>query len=199
MKNRSLIFTLIIGVSILLSSCSSNKSFTFTKRHYTSGYYADRVGKPAAPKTISNPQSMVVSSQANEKVDYANAPHTLSNNTGITTLVFSNKSGVSNVASGNTPAGKTLGLKEGQDNEVTIPVKASNNESQVKQVAESITSVTDRQDRENARSLFWLVITILIILWLIAILSGGWGIGPIINLLLIIAIVLFILWLLRII
>ena len=51
----------------------------------------------------------------------------------------------------------------------------------------------------DAHSLFWIVITIIAILYLIALVSGGWGLGGAIHVLLVIALVLFILWLLRII
>jgi hypothetical protein len=47
-------------------------------------------------------------------------------------------------------------------------------------------------------SLFWIVILILLILWAIGLASGGFGIGGLINVLLVIALVLLILWLLQI-
>lgn len=61
----------------------------------------------------------------------------------------------------------------------------------------SILKVKRAHDDDEARSLFWLVVTILLIIWLIALLSGGWGLGGLIHVILVIALILFILWLLK--
>lgn len=50
----------------------------------------------------------------------------------------------------------------------------------------------------DALSLFWIVILVLLVLWAAGLISGGWGLGWVINVLLVIALVLLILWLLRI-
>jgi hypothetical protein len=51
---------------------------------------------------------------------------------------------------------------------------------------------------DEARSLFWIVILVLLILWALGIISGSFGLGILFNLLLLIALILLILWLLRI-
>jgi len=48
-------------------------------------------------------------------------------------------------------------------------------------------------------SLLWIVIVVILILWLIGFLLGGFGLGNLIHLLLVVALILLILWLLRII
>src|SRR3990167_5281695 len=48
-------------------------------------------------------------------------------------------------------------------------------------------------------SLFGIIILIILILWLVGAISGGWGLGGLIHILLVIALILLILWLLRII
>jgi len=59
-------------------------------------------------------------------------------------------------------------------------------------------SNTTSLNREHeGLSLFWIVILILLILWAIGLASGGFGIGGLINVLLVIALVLLILWLLE--
>ena len=59
--------------------------------------------------------------------------------------------------------------------------------------------VVDETVAGDVLSLFWIVILILVITWLVALLTGGWGLGGFIYLLLVIALILLILWLLRII
>ncbi len=51
----------------------------------------------------------------------------------------------------------------------------------------------------EALSLLWIVILVLVILWLLGFITGGFGLGGLIHLLLLIALILLILWLLRII
>jgi hypothetical protein len=55
-----------------------------------------------------------------------------------------------------------------------------------------------RASSGEALSLFWIVILILLLLWAIGVISGGWGLGGVIYILLVIALILLILWLLRI-
>ncbi|MCC6372390.1 MAG: hypothetical protein IT236_15405, partial [Bacteroidia bacterium] len=58
-------------------------------------------------------------------------------------------------------------------------------------------SIGKSEDNEE-RSLFWVVVLVLVVLWALGLISGGLGLGILINLLLVIALVLLILWLLRI-
>jgi hypothetical protein len=48
-------------------------------------------------------------------------------------------------------------------------------------------------------SLLWIIIVVLAVLYLIGLLTGGFGLGPIIHVLIIVAVVLLILWLLKVI
>jgi hypothetical protein len=52
---------------------------------------------------------------------------------------------------------------------------------------------------DDGLSLFWTVILVIVILWAIGFLTGGFGLGNLIHLLLVVALILLILWLLRII
>ena len=52
---------------------------------------------------------------------------------------------------------------------------------------------------DEALSLIWIVILVVLLLWLLGFIAGGFGLGPFIHLLLVIALILLILWLLRVI
>lgn len=55
------------------------------------------------------------------------------------------------------------------------------------------------RNSDDGLSLFGIIILILIVLWLVGAISGGWGLGGLIHILLVLALILLILWLLRII
>jgi Family of unknown function (DUF5670) len=59
-------------------------------------------------------------------------------------------------------------------------------------------NTTSYRDNGNGLSLFWVVILIILILWAIGLAAGGFGLGGLINVLLVIALILLILWLLQI-
>lgn len=83
-------------------------------------------------------------------------------------------------------------------NPMAIGSKIKESRTQFKQSIKSKKAIAASSGGE-ARSLLWLVIIIVLILWLIGFLAGGLGMGNLINLLLLVALILLILWLLRII
>ena len=168
--------------SILFSSCS------MTKRRYTSGYYVSHNSKQTDVKTqqISqqkkNPSLNTVKS-VSEINQVATEPRPVPNNGAVTA---SNKQ--------ETIAKKTTSTikKYRTYQELISPIKKTTHYTSTKKVsADSLAG--------DAFSLFWIIILILLILWLVAILSGGWGLGGFVYLLLVVALILLILWLLRII
>ncbi|MEO6884216.1 MAG: DUF5670 family protein [Bacteroidia bacterium] len=188
MKKLSSSILLFIGASILLSSCG-NRLISITKRHYRSGYYVDNVYKKStvtqqAKKPVYTKQMLAVSPQVIApivvKVDRGNAVMPIAVKKQNVRLV---------TATNSKPVVNPHVLS------TNMPEIVSANIPKVKTMRERL----DQGDNysSNARSLFWLVITILLILWLLAILSGGWGLGGLVNVLLVIALVLFILWLFR--
>jgi hypothetical protein len=84
-------------------------------------------------------------------------------------------------------------LKQANDTENTS-LKSINQASKIK-----LLKPVPPRSNNAALSLIWIVILVLIILWILGLISGGWGMGAFINVLLVIALILLILWLLRII
>jgi uncharacterized membrane protein len=187
------IFTLsaicIIG-SILFSACKSNTSIT--KRHYRDGYYiTHNKGKQAATnneeeknvrkntkKQVYNPLPGVNQNQ--------NPAYEVENKFAIinTNVVASKEKTKTKIISKQPVSYKTKIIE-------TLAAHISN-KSPLQKIA-----VAD-SDRDGL-SLFWIIILIILILWAVGFLAGGFGLGGLIHLLLVIALVLLILWLLRII
>lgn len=175
-----------IIAGILLSSCS------ITKRHYTNGYYVSHhSGKQVEAKTQeqtaqqkTKPSLYTIQNATEESnLDYNNKQSPIAENGAVT-------------ASNRQVASKpqfVQNIKHHANYIATaIPVQTKPALSHTKKIAAETVA-------GDVLSLFWIVILILVILWLVALLTGGWGLGGFIYLLLVIALILLILWLLRII
>jgi hypothetical protein len=91
----------------------------------------------------------------------------------------------------NIPSQNTVAAKETRKVKVKRAVSFAMN-----RIVNKANTTSINRDGDGL-SLFWLVILILLILWAIGLASGGFGLGGLINVLLVIALVLLILWLLE--
>jgi hypothetical protein len=205
MKKLHVFTTLFITSCILFSSCETSSplsKFSIEKRHYKSGYYIDyRIGaREVTPIIASNTNSRIAEIPTTVYTEQDSIIPS-------TSLVGSTKS------SGMVPATITNVKKVLAKTNLQPIIKQSHSYSAGSLTSSTIeneqvisqsplisdnTSDGDRGERA-ALSLLWLVIVIVLILWLIGILAGGFGLGGFINLLLVVALILLILWLLRVI
>lgn len=190
MKKLLVSITLFALIAILFSSCSNSSKLAFNKRHYRSGNFIDRVGKtntvPAyagkPAKTKQPIPALAVTKSENQII--TNTPVITSQKEQINGSKVNSASPVKNISI--TSIGATNNVTEG-------PVLDN------KQALSEYNEGGDRSAAGSALSLLWVVIIIILIIWLVAIVIGGFGLGGgLINLLLLIALILLILWLLRI-
>jgi hypothetical protein len=192
MKNLFTCITLFIGASILFSSCS-HQDLALTKRHYRNGYYVERSAKPADQKT-----------KAQEPVD-SEQPVTVSEEAVEPKME-------NNLLAGTDNLNKTVQGDIAQDNST---IKSADHTGTNKSIIPHF-SILDskkntpktflenkfsankmlRSSGSGGHGLLWTIIVILLILWLIAFLMGGWGLGNLLWLILVVALVLLILRLL---
>lgn len=185
-KNLFTFASICIFVGILVSSCS------ITKRHYTNGYYVShysgkqveaKIQERTAQKKTKPSLYSIQSATEGANLGYANQQKPIAENGAI-------------MASNKQMVGKPKPVQDKRHyvNYITtsIPMETKATVSHTKKIAVETAA-------GDVLSLFWIVILILVILWLIALLTGGWGLGGFIYLLLVIALILLILWLLRII
>ena len=186
-------FGSIIIISIVLfSSCESNMSIT--KRHYNNGYY------------IANSKMKHDNNQ--KKIETAIPTKTILSSNSIQNKIESNAINMDSVhnsfidkndmvASNNKMPGKT-----NTHNKIKNAVKqqAEILRHSAKQNKRNVFRKNKVKDdsTDDALSLLWIVIVVILILWLVGFLLGGFGLGGIFNLLLLIALILLVLWLLRI-
>ncbi|MFI5148845.1 MAG: hypothetical protein ACHQRM_03865 [Bacteroidia bacterium] len=189
-KTIKICLGVILG-ALGLSSCSVQTSLV--KRHYNSGYYVDRSEKPydadarEQAKPVAHSKSTVATLPKKEDpgagTEIVLAP-------AIHQLARLHKAG-SAVGSQTTATGATKPEVNTQTASATqSPLNFTHKLVDVKHL--------NGEGEREGLSLFWVVIIILLILWLFGLLGGGWGLGILINLLLLFALILLILWLLRI-
>jgi len=193
MKNRIIALGGIILLLVFASACNSYRNVTVLKRHYSKGNYISvnknhksfvnhklKSDKFQSIENAAKPINISVDNINEELNTEASAAKSVQSNTIKSVTNFSE---LVNSAERNK-------IAERERNE-NIPKLSS-----LKKGISKLHMLNAQKDDE-ARSLFWLVITVLVIIWLIALVSGGWGLGGFVNLLLLIALILFILWLLR--
>jgi len=180
------LFTLsVIVCAIFLASCS------LTKRHYTNGYYvAHNTGKSSTTKSKEQ-----ISDKGKKQSLYT------------TQSIYDSKS-LDNPKPISFAADEviTANNKKTSDKITPVPTHKKHEGYNVAKIFQEENAKSFRVKKakpdslaSDALSLFWIIILILLILWLVAILTGGWGLGDFVHILLVVALILLILWILRVI
>ena len=183
MKKILSILVLCLMLSVLFTACRSNM---FIKRHYNDGYYIAKAERPRSPginseqhKARPHNYSAKKQSVQTERMEFVPAK------TDPYTVVASNDQNVNKRASYKN--NRISHVNKMKAYSIKMPTSQ-------KMVVKKPAPVADG----DGLSLFWIVILAILILWAIAFIAGGFGLGDVIHVLLIIALVLLILWLLRI-
>lgn len=187
---------LCLITGIVISSCSPNLSVT--KRHYNKGYYvAHRDNKPSA--TAEKQPGELSAIQKQHSTPASTTDNALNTQPDVTqnrqvSRTTTNAALRTKGASKSPPSSATQN-RPGQF--MRHPIKTIGEHTARLKPVRMLHEKMSRSSDDDALSLFWIVILILLILWAVGLLSGGFGLGGLINILLVIALILLILWLLR--
>jgi len=204
MKNSTYLFLLIVA-GIIFCSCATN-SVSVTKRRYRDGYYVEygkgRHNRVQAPEVKEEPHALA---PAIAKEPSAKATSSPSRTPGKTLAPAAAAVKEKTCTQGKKDAARSA---EKLKKDPRPRTDLSNALAPLRVASEDPFSALNRHlatqpapgpHSDEALSLIWIIILVVLILWLLGYLGGGWGIGGAIHLLLVIALVLLILWLLRII
>lgn len=205
MKNTITLLVAVLLIGSGLSSCGT----TLVKRQHGSGYYVNK--NPRIPTAESERSDNKHIKPRSTKAENATPEIDPASGEQLALVRTSNES--ESLLAPNVPSNGTLdetalksdrsasvGTDQVQTAKPSLYEWASNTRLSPKMNFASVDQQSNSaRNSEDGLSLFGIIILILIILWLVAVLSGGWGLGGFINILLIIALILLILWLLRII
>lgn len=202
MKNTITLLVAVLIIACSLPSCG----VTLVKRQHGPGYYVNKNPRfPTAESERNDNKHIKPSSTKSENIIEEEESYIAET---VTLVSPSNGLPVNTETTDQSVDTAPENVSKKEDfNTVINPVKpslvewASNTRLAQKMNSDSADqqSSSAARNSEGGLSLFGLVILILVILWLVAVLSGGWGLGGFIHVLLIIALILLILWLLRII
>ena len=186
------LFSICIIASVLLASCKSSTSIT--KRHYNKGYYiAHAKNSVAKPKQTA--RALPVKAHDIEQVQSSNAEEVVVSKIAQPVFVTDQNEVVTSLdktereSIAPTSLKKAFGLR-------SIHIQKPSAEVD-KNSGEAINNTAHDGDDDDGLSLFGFIILLVLILWALGFLVGG--LGGIIHLLLVVALILLVLWLLRII
>ena len=183
-----------MSLLIIASSCNSLNRVTIVKRHYSKGNYV----------SISKKQKPYVYHTPAKKEAIVNVPVAAETKE----VIPSNQEiAIASTANSNENLSKTSVLdkfnsrtsqeKEEQlapaDTKIKHKLKGLN---KIKNVT-GLLQGKSTSEPELIGTLLWFVIVILLVVWLLALATGGWGLGGLIHILAVIALVLLIIWLIR--
>lgn len=199
MKNKLSQFALLIIGSCLFFSCS-NQFISLQKRHYRDGYNVEygfkqkdgREQKDEKEKEKEKKKTKYSNTAEQELPVLAETPQQEIQQHQESEVTQNNSDKIE--APQLVPVKKKAVKIKAQQKNITLEKKKA-------KISHTITKLKkktkDDDTLENALSLFWIVILLFIMLWFLALLTGGWGLGTLVNILLVIALILLILWLLK--
>lgn len=193
MKNKITWSLNLIILTFLFSACS--QKLGLTKRHYNKGYYAESKKRVNTLGINKNHESEFVNNSKIKNSVLLGTPTNKYNLFGIE----KSRAAKPDVEKRIRPLKKIISNTKNRSLVIRKSVSQKINDLTSRPITFDLKSnllTSSNEDSEDGLSLFWIVILILLLLWLFGyiILSGG-----LINLVLALALVLLILWLLRII
>ncbi len=182
MNKQRLLLPFVLITVFLFSAC--NSSLSITKRRYTKGYY---IHHPSAPNALAAENLLKKNHKQTATAKEQNAASAEND-------FLASKNEPESVAATSAHKNRTTHAKTPERSLapsafITRPVQSF---TTLKKQIEASAAVGE------ALSLLWLLIVILLVLYIAGLLFDNFGAGWIIHLLLVAALVLFILWLLRI-
>lgn len=206
MKKLFTLITFCVATSIFFTSCNQTVGISLTKRHYRNGYNLEVSGKPSKAKTA---EIVTIENTPLEEPEYASTKSSgenyikpkpisfLNNNSSENTIRAGNEENVVN-NKGNTHLNKTTSKPTSKI--ISFVKKNVEKPFSLKHIlSENKTSVRNADSTRGGGGLIWTIIAVLLVLWLLSLLTGGWGLGGLLYLFLIVALVLILLRLLEVI
>jgi len=197
MKNIFTLLTLFAVTSIFFSSCNQTTGISLTKRHYRNGYNLEVAGKRIKPATqkIIPAEITIPENEMTEQPEYASVQTSGENYIKHKPLSLyggtEKKQNISSEKIKNKHSLKTA------SNLISIIKKITKMPSSLKNnTSENNGRVHAMESEHGGGGLIWTIIVILLVLWLLSLLTGGWGLGGLLYLFLVVALILILLRLL---
>jgi hypothetical protein len=182
MNNQRRLLPFVLITVFLFSAC--NSSLSITKRRYTKGYY---IHHPSAPNALATENLLKKNHKQTATTKEQNT--VAAENEALASITGPQSPAAASPQKSRTTNAKTPERSLAPSEFITQPVKSF---TALKKQIEAHSAVGE------ALSLLWLLVVILLVVYIAGLLFDNFGAGWIIHLLLVAALVMFILWLLRI-
>jgi len=204
MKKTIHYLTGLFCLGIMITGCQQHAHESLTRKHYRDGQYLDYAEKPKADKNKTAVDAEVADAEV-KSLEKTNSIEVIHEENSVSNAELQKMDTLIAANSYHIPYASTVAENEGDESFVTekkfrhyLPVVVRT--VHFPQKFEKYSGGDQApQSTDDTRSIIWTIVLIILILWAIAYFTGGWGLGGLIHLLLVIALILFILWLLRII
>ncbi len=174
----------VLLFAVLFYGCSQWTNLSVEKRHYRNGFYFSY--NKQATKDI--PSSAEIVKQEKSSAD--NSTASVKNEPAVPKF--------SGLPQEIMPVHSHSEKRKIIKNEIKKVQNIFTEKNSIKRVKQITQQIKTLKHDDDGLSFFWSIIVLIVIIWLIAYFTGGWGLGGLINLLLVVAVILFVLWLLRI-
>jgi cobalamin biosynthesis Mg chelatase CobN len=207
MKRIITLITLVLFTGLLLPSCG----VTIQKRQHNKGYYVSTNNRiPAAkdnkreirPETTQSTATAQVPEeqpQARTESEQVLAETVVNRSTAEERTMTSQEAPAVLTTDATTPATRPATLQHTEKTSFAQKVEKMAERTPLAKKLNTQKMKSSARGSSEGLSLFWIVILILLILWALGVIGGGWGLGGLIYILLVLALILLILWLLRVI
>lgn len=189
---------LILSVIVISEFLSSCKNSEIIKRKYNKGYYISHSGKkqtnPSSRETETIDNAVTATAPESKPETATDEPKATENTESKTALASSENE--SKAFSSSDMIKKLHKRTEAIGS--TIPLGITPRTTQAEDLKNTSVLSQTSDPARDALSLLWIVIVIILIVYVIGLLLDGFGLGLAIHVLAVIALVLLILWLLRI-
>lgn len=196
MKNLFILTIVIAGSSILFSSCNQTTGISLTKRHYRNGYNLEVSGKPSKT-TKKEVQSRDVATIENvisdDQPEFASAESSGENYIKHEPTSFNKYINGSSQTEVTTKRQTDIKPNSKPSRFLAAAKSAVKAPFAIRRIAAENKAINLDDSARRGGGLIWTIIAVLLILWLISLLTGGWGLGGLIHILLVVALVLILL------
>ncbi|MFY9310702.1 MAG: lmo0937 family membrane protein [Bacteroidia bacterium] len=197
MKKIILLISTAIISAIIFNSCSTT-GVTLTKRHYRSGYNLEI--SSAQTKPAEKGKNDVQPEAVSKPVEPVTEPEYASVSDNGEKSYLKHKPFSFDLKDNEQAESETSETKVEHKNVLQKMVKASTALTKVSTVKKTISKTFKRADDSHSLGgLIWTLAGILLVLWLISLLTGGWGLGNFIHIFLVVALILVLLRLIHVI
>lgn len=195
MKNLLKITLMLIVAGLFFSAC---KTASITKRHYTKGYYVSHSGKKHKLPANAN-EGTLQATTAQTLPQKESGLNDVAAEKEIIPSAIDHSSSIKAPTSDKGEQRRTKKIENNGDANDDITFNEPDTKQFIKNPLKLSKAVAAKATSDDAYSLIWILIVVLLVIYIVGLFMDSFGLGGLIHILGVIALVLLVLWLLKVI